>query len=166
MPPDESENLESLLDDRFKADIRALAEHVPVPPEVDAAVLAVARTHLRATRRPAVLARIGRWAAGVAAAAAVTIAVLLAWPDGAPQTDERAMVAESADDVTPTDVVMPGDIDGNHTINIIDAYRLAKLIERGIATNAMHDINADGVVDQRDVDAIAQHAVTLPGAAS
>lgn len=167
MPPDESENLESLLDNRFRADIKALSRaDIPVPPEVDAAVLAAARGRLRGAARPAVLGRIVRWTAGFAAAAAVTLAVLLAWPDDAPRADQRSLADAADDDATPTAPAQPGDLDGNHTINIIDAYRLARLIEAGSATNTVHDINGDGMVDRRDVDAIARQAVALPGAAS
>jgi hypothetical protein len=58
-----------------------------------------------------------------------------------------------------TVAAVPGDVDGNGRVDILDALRLARDIEAGRTVN--NDINSDGVVDGRDVDAIALRAVSL-----
>jgi hypothetical protein len=68
--------------------------------------------------------------------------------------------------VTP--VVLPplaGMADFNHDgrVNILDAFALARQLERGGAVDMSWDYNHDGVVNQADVDAIAMSAVRLEG---
>ncbi len=52
----------------------------------------------------------------------------------------------------------PQDIDASGRVDIVDAYRLAVQIEQG---RASVDINRDGSVDRRDVDAIARECVKV-----
>jgi hypothetical protein len=53
---------------------------------------------------------------------------------------------------------LPDDIDGNRRVDIVDALRLSHQINAG---GNGRDVNGDGAVDQRDVDAIAMAAVRL-----
>lgn len=55
---------------------------------------------------------------------------------------------------------LPGDVDGDGRVDILDAYRLALDLRAG---RGAHDVNGDGAVDERDVDEIARTAVRLDG---
>ncbi len=57
-----------------------------------------------------------------------------------------------------------GDIDGNGTINILDALALARAVEAGEQPGAARnewDMNSDGRIDASDVSAIAIASVSL-----
>ena len=94
------------------------------------------------SRARAELARRGRWRAlrWVGAAAAAACVVLVG------QLVLRGPAS-------------PNDVDGNRTVNIVDALVLARQIEAG----AGRDLNNDGQTDQADVDVIAMLAVSLDG---
>jgi hypothetical protein len=53
------------------------------------------------------------------------------------------------------------DIDRNGTVNILDAFTLARHIEAERPHRASWDVNADGLIDRRDVDTVAFTAVRL-----
>jgi len=55
------------------------------------------------------------------------------------------------------------DIDGNGRVDILDAFSLARQLSRRGALDPKWDFNADGTIDQRDVDAVARAAVRLKG---
>ena len=48
-------------------------------------------------------------------------------------------------------------------VNILDAFALARMLERGGPVDASWDYNHDGVLNRADVDAIALAAVRLDG---
>lgn len=77
----------------------------------------------------------------------------------APQMARRlAKVADEA--------ATPADIDGNGRVDILDAYVMARgLANASTDLDPAWDINADGTIDQRDIDAVAQSAVRLKGGA-
>jgi len=138
---------------------RLYGSRVPVPPEVDEAILAVARLRMARTRRAwVVLRRVGL--VGTAAAAAVGLAVLV-WKPWHGQMDRVAepLAARGA----PLD---PKDIDGNGRVDILDAFSLARQVEAGGQLPGVQDVNGDGVIDANDVDAVAMAAVRLKGGAS
>ena len=113
-----------------------------VPASVDAAILRDARSGFHRRRRFALAVR---WvgAAGAAAAAVVILALNLR-PDW------------------PAAPAIAGDVDRNGSLNILDAYALAKKVQGPTgAVAAWEDVNRDGVLDQRDVDQVAQQAVRL-----
>lgn len=161
----ESESELDVLPPRLKdAFDRLRGERPFVPPAVDAAVLKAARARLGAEFEPGdeprhtvgvpgwswFLARLGprtRWAA--CAAAALVLALSL--------VDWRALRK-------PT---VAGDLDGSGGVDILDAFALARAMARGTQPPPGADANHDGVVDQRDVEALAAQAVTLePGPGS
>jgi hypothetical protein len=130
----------SQRDDEFDArpeltdDLAALyGAPVKVPAKMDAAILNRAAAKLSGARRLRPL----RWAVGAASAAAVFFVV--------------ARVALHAP-------ALPDDIDGNRRVDIVDALRLSHQINAG---GNGRDVNGDGAVDQRDVDAIAMAAVRI-----
>ncbi len=53
------------------------------------------------------------------------------------------------------------DIDRNGTIDILDAFALARQIESNNQLNDKWDMNGDSLVNQADVDAVALYAVRL-----
>ena len=54
-----------------------------------------------------------------------------------------------------------GDIDGSGTIDILDAYELARSLRTGRPGLKHWDFNSDGRVDHADVDVIARRAVAI-----
>jgi hypothetical protein len=47
-------------------------------------------------------------------------------------------------------------------VTILDAFSLARQLKSGVKPDKSWDINGDGVIDQKDVDALAAKAVRLP----
>ena len=56
---------------------------------------------------------------------------------------------------------MREDFDRDGRVDILDAFALARRIEEGGESSRRWDLNEDGAVDRRDVDAIAMAAVSL-----
>lgn len=134
-------------------DLRAaLAGKVHIPQQVDAQVWSAARQcWLRQRRRTAV-----RWfQAGAASAAAIALAVWLSWP-----TSRSAAPTPSAPPARLAAATCPS-FDRSRKASILDAFTLAKSLERHAALDASWDLNQDGVVDRQDVDVIAARAVSL-----
>ena len=141
------------LPEALKGALRGLfAQDVEVPKEVDRAILTQARQHLARRRRIVTLRRL---AAGVAAAAAVVVVVWLVGIGRPLPTRPQAPVA------VVTKVGRDATVDAYRTVTILDAFRLARRIEQGNDLPAEFDVNRDGVVDQKDVDELAQAAVRL-----
>ena len=134
---------------RLVEDLRGLfGSSVPVGPEVDESILAMARARL-ARRRPRVL--VLRWAAGAAAVAAcLMLTLLLSVPS------RRADVAGVA-----RQAVAKEDFDRNGTVDVLDAFALARLIESTGERRDEWDMNGDGAVDRQDVRTVAMAAVSL-----
>jgi len=150
------DDLERQVSDRFRSDLRGLFEpSSAVPPQVDGAILERARRRL-ARPRPSVLRF--RWAAGVAAAAAViALAVILhRGPTSSDRPSSTIHHQSAAAQRQP-------DLDGNGRVDILDAFRLAKQIESGSRgpADGDWDINNDGRVDRADVDTVAFAAVRI-----
>jgi hypothetical protein len=51
------------------------------------------------------------------------------------------------------------------TVTILDAYSLARQLKANGHPDKSWDVNHDGVVDQRDVDQLADQSVRLTGSA-
>ena len=125
---------------RLQRALARLEEPLPVVPRsVDDAIARAARARLG--RRPwfPFGPRLLRWLPPAAAAA------LLVWL----AFGHRAI---------------PGDLDGNGRIDILDAFALARRIEAGEGMDRALDVTGEGIVDRRDVDALAARAVRLEGA--
>lgn len=130
----------------------------------DADVLSGARQHLAGVaqverKRRNLRLFFASGAGGVIAAAAmVAVVVLIGNParNEAPQADMTAMTTEEQS----TQPALPGDLDQDGSVDILDAYALAKRIEQGQPDNDF-DLNADGQINQRDIDWIANQAVAL-----
>lgn len=143
---------------------------VVVPPQVDEAVLAEARRHLRNLGEPpqpqradsfwaGIVRLVGKWidrhvpqwhpVAPWAAVAAVLVAAtfvtgVILWP-GTPGLGQLAKE----------------DLNGDGCVDVLDAFALARQLKPEGVLDSRLDLNGDGVVDQRDVEAVAAHAVSL-----
>ena len=128
------------------ADLRRITSgRVNVPAAVDDIVLTAANRRLR--RQP-------RWRRAGLIAAVLTAAIcVFAARLNAPATG-------------PSGIVL-ADVDHSGTVDILDAFMLARLVETTGARfepGNMPDLNGDGVVDTGDVDMIARQAVALGAA--
>jgi predicted anti-sigma-YlaC factor YlaD len=122
---------------------------VAVPAAQDAALRALARE----TGRRIANARRRRWiGVGIGLAAAAVALVLLrgigGGEPGAREPDTRTLAQRR-------------DINRDGRVNIVDAYLVARSLERGQAVEPGWDVTGDRVVDRRDVDAIARAAVSI-----
>lgn len=117
-------------------------ETIDIPPERDAAILALAG---EVPARPQ--ARRWLWAVPAAAAAAVLIAI---WPFASERADPQPAVLAAAPD-----------INSDGSVDIVDAMLLARALKR--ETRDEWDANGDARVDDGDVEYIALAAVSLEG---
>ena len=120
------------------------------PPRViasrmDDAILAAAREHLAHVTPGRRMVQFPRWlaAAAVVALAAVLASLLLS--------------------VRRSPVMAREDINRDGRVDVLDAFALARRLQQGVTTDRLFDINGDGVVDQKDLDAITTRAVKLDG---
>jgi hypothetical protein len=144
MPEDEAEFAEE-PSSRLAKDLASLyAPPAAVPARVDDAILNRAHAQmLRSRRRTRTLRWMGAAAAVAALAACVVLAVHFTLPGSSAPPQRGAPVAIQ---------VQP-----QNRVTILDALKLAREIRSGSG----HDVNGDGQVDQRDVDALASAAVQL-----
>lgn len=133
-------------------------------PQRDADVLSGARQYLAGAapvdrkRRNLRLFFAGSAGGAIAAAAMIAFVVFVWSPvhNEAPMADMTAMSVEENAAQPPR----PGDLDQDGTIDILDAYALAKQVQRDGASPTQ-DLNHDGQVNQLDVDWIANQTVAL-----
>lgn len=148
--PDNSDDYsEVIVPQGLRDDLAALyGERVAVPAEVDAAILGMGQRRFAARRRRRrLVVRVGQ---GLAAAAAIGLVVWAVRPGAGPRVERVAKVA-----------AVPGDVDGDGQVDILDALALARRIEAGESLGSDWDLNGDGVVDGADVDVVAMRAVSV-----
>ncbi len=126
-----------------------------IPPTIDEAIL------VRSRRRKRLLLR---WAVPPAAAAAVIMWVVFN-PFVTPDM-ENSPFAEPAGVLGTRQLADHRDIDGNGRVDILDALALARSIKDNRVAEEPWDFNGDGLIDRRDVDTVAQSAVSLNRGAS
>lgn len=143
-----------------------------VPPTLDDAVLRAAQRHLVAPQK--------NWFAGVplirwlAAATATATVVLLTWHFIMPSSEQRLGYGTRRwfgsgpgrrFDAEPGPIVGSAPVrerfNQNGHVDILDALVLAKQLKSGPVADLRWDVNGDGVVDERDLQAIAAQAVRL-----
>jgi hypothetical protein len=136
-----SGRLKNDLDSIYKPDFE-------IPQQVDMAILNKASQKLKRSRSSI---RILRWIGPVAAAAAIIIFISL------PKLQKQKA------SITPAETLasISTDFDMNGQVDILDAFKLAKLIQSEVSVDNKWDINGDGQVDGGDVDEIAIVAVSL-----
>jgi len=139
----------------FAEDIRTLFEpQVSVPSEVDRAILDRSGRHFAGGQFTKAGRRRFRWVAlwKVAAAAAV---VIFAFSLDLHHKSEQSVHYSAISGPNAAD------FDRNGTVDILDAFKLARRIELTGASEANLDINGDGLVNRDDVDMVALAAVSL-----
>ncbi len=165
---------------RLSDDLRAAyASEVPVPADVDRAVATMAQRRFAGVRRRRILLRrVGAALATGAAAASIVLVAWLGWTGDEPAASVLVASREGASRSAPEEgagrpgasVATPSmrvaaarreDVDGNGRVDIRDALRLARRLERGEPTEPVWDVNGDGTIDRTDVDAVAKAAVRL-----
>jgi hypothetical protein len=141
-----------------------------VPRTLDEAILRAAQQHLGKpapqSRPPTLVAqvfnllyrgfsisgskevRLIRW---LAAAAAVLLLAAVA----------NQVLRRPAEQPNSGPITAREDINRERRIDILDAFALARQLKSGTKPNATMDVNGDGVVDERDVTALAAQAVKL-----
>jgi len=144
------DDLDRHVSDRLRQDLRGLFEPPgAVPARVNKIILDQAKQRL-VKPRPLIIRL--RWAAGIAAAAAVIAVgvILYQEPNHQSSIDNYQSVA-----------VGRADIDANGRVDILDAFQLARSIEARGPVAPQWDLNGDGRVDKDDVNLIASAAVRL-----
>ncbi|MGH7178304.1 MAG: dockerin type I domain-containing protein [Tepidisphaeraceae bacterium] len=132
---------------KLTAALQEMHSEIRVPGEVDDAILSAARAAIVRRRWHRGLLR---WTGvGAAAAAMLVFAVQLVKPDR--PAASRAIQS----------VALREDLDGSGRVDILDAFYLARRL--GNPPQRGWDVNGDGQIDQRDVDAVAQAAVHVGG---
>lgn len=134
---------------------------IHVPEDVDRAILTAARAYFagQATNTPAAGGRPNRRAAlpwlSISAALAATL-LLAVWLAKFPREADQPAVGPVAQ---PN--IAREDLDRNGQVDILDAFLLARHVERNTSLDADWDMNGDGRVTYDDVHVIAQSAVRL-----
>jgi len=144
------DDLDRHVSDRLRQDLRGLFEPPgTVPARADKIILDQALQRL-AQPRPLIIRL--RWAAGIAAAAAVvTVGVsLYQGPNHQSSIVNHQSVA-----------VGRADVDANGRVDILDAFQLARSIETRGPVAPQWDLNGDGRIDKDDVNLVALAAVHL-----
>lgn len=119
---------------------------IEVPPEHDAAILAMTReVGDRVARRRWTRRLIPAAVVATVAAAAIALLVLRAWP-------HRSGPSYAA-----------GDLNRDRRVDILDAFAIARALDRDQPLPPDYDVNHDRVIDRRDVAAAAHAAVALGG---
>ncbi len=119
-----------------------------IPPSRHDAILALAHERARLARKADKKPRPLRWLMPAAAVAAAVIMVV-ALPN-----------LRTADEATPG-TALAGDVNGDGTVNIVDALVLARRVESGAEAALRWDLNGDENVDRGDVEQVALAAVSL-----
>lgn len=137
-------------------------ERIFIPPSVDESIMAEARKHLGPApvrKKPTNLIAWSGWGGALAASVVLVVSLTLRnrQPFDAAQS-ESTPVAEMA---SASPVYKREDINQDQSVDILDAFALARQIEGGGAVQSKMDFNNDGVIDRGDVDWIAQSSVKI-----
>jgi len=138
----EFESLPAALSDEL---ISLYSRGSQVPMSIDSTILSLAHRRMLRQRQRRLVLRWGAAAAGLAAT------FLLVWRMGFVSQFAPRTVAFS-----------PQGIDRRGNVSILDAFYLARQIRDHAVIDKSWDINGDGVIDQKDVAALANRAVALP----
>lgn len=144
---DTSKELQNELKKLFKA-----ADSVP--PEVDQKIIEMAYKHFSSRRKTGRVV-ILRWVGRTAAAAVIifiSLFVYLQFESG------TTLHKTELSDQTAT---VQGNIYPTAKVTILDAFMLARNIDAGKKIDKSWDLNGDGIIDKKDVDAVAFAAVRL-----
>lgn len=168
--------------DRLEAPPRLIAalkglrrESVFVPPTIDQSLIKAARQQLvRTEKKKSPWFRLLPWtvvATGFAAAVLVGYPYAKDFLGLGGRRFERSANLDGRRSETPNEPGIraqhPGftslreDLNRDGEVNILDAFMLARKLQNPAPVDPNLDVNGDGVIDQRDVDTVAAHAVSL-----
>lgn len=150
-------------------------ERLFVPPGVDAAVVRAAREHLAGGRSRKSQLRRGcftewlrlsvSWKVWLSASAAMIVFVFVAYQLFSPGRGRTFGVGNPFASSRPTketvQAPLPGTASTERRMDILDAFTLARQLKSGPVHEPRWDVNHDGIVDERDVRAIAVEVVRL-----
>ena len=164
-----NENSQPNEDDRIDAPeelIDALAdlhnERFFIPPSVDESIMAAAKKHLTPIPAPRKRSNIIAWSGwGVALAASVVLVVSLTIRSPKPLSSEMADATPAPEAAVASPAFKREDINQDQSVDILDAFALARQLENGGAVQTKMDFNNDGVINRGDVDWIAQISVKI-----
>ena len=144
-----NEDSELRIPDKLSEDLNTIFKSDQlVPHEIDRTIIDGARRYLGHRQEKV---RVLRWFSSAAAAAAVILSVFLL------DTPKQTAIAPSR----PAFIAVKNDIDQNGSVDILDAFRLARYIDSAEIPDIKWDINGDGLVNHKDVDSVAFAAVRL-----
>lgn len=149
---------------QFEAHLKAAQPHIPeVPQDLEYRIFRAYRD-IRGKRgagaHPSLMRRWALPAAGLAAAAAVTLTLRLAPPGGpehALREQDQVALAPRPSSVPPGGPEAPNAA----AVDIVDAFRLARALRDGRKVAGAWDADGSGAVDGADVQALARRAVAL-----
>jgi hypothetical protein len=173
------ENLEA--PPRLVSALRQLSkESLFVPPTVDEALMKAARQHLGQREKKGMgWFRLLPWSVATAGLAA---AIFFAYPDAKERPSRSSHQGAGQSTISRSTKSVQGesepgesgvqwqshglaevreDLNSDGKVDILDAFMLAKKLQRAPASDSRFDVNGDGVIDRRDVETIAAHAVSL-----
>jgi hypothetical protein len=140
VPPNSEQNLEAPA--KLVAALKDGAQwKIFIPPAVDGAILKAARTQRHPESKSNVFLW-PRWVLWPALAGACAVIALLARMLGPSQFARE-------------------DLNRDGKVDILDSFALARELKSGEPVPKAFDVNGDGVVDERDINQIAAHAVSL-----
>ena len=143
-----TEHHEPTLSTAFKRDLTALY-HDPRPVPEDLSRKIRNRVCLQIRSQPR--RRILRWALSAAAVIVICVGVVLV----------RSYKTQPQQVPLASRVPPAADFDRNGTVNILDAFWLARQLQTIDHIDQQWDLNTDGQVNQADVNLVAQLAVRL-----
>jgi hypothetical protein len=149
-------------------------ERLFVPPAVDGVVVRAAREHLVGGRLGKSQLRRGSfrellslsfsWKVWAGAGLGVVVLALLAYQFLSPRGGTFGVgnpFASSRPVSEPVRAPLPGNASTERRMDILDAFTLARQLKSGPVREPRWDVNHDGIVDERDVRAIAFEVVRL-----
>lgn len=137
-------------------------ERIFIPPSVDESIMAEARKHLSpppVRKKPTNMIAWSGW--GVALAASVVLVASLSQRNRQPFDAAQSESTPVAEMASASPVYKREDINQDQSVDILDAFALARQLEGGGAVQTELDFNNDGVIDRGDVDWIAQTSVKI-----
>lgn len=149
-------------------------ERLFVPPAVNEAVVRAAREHLGGGKSGQTHLRRGSfgewlslnlsWKVWVGAGTGMVVLALVAYQVLSPRGRTFGVgnpFASSRAVSEPVRAPLPGNASTERRLDILDAFTLARQLKTGPVREPRWDVNHDGIVDERDVRAIAVEAVRL-----
>lgn len=142
------------LPPKLAADLAGLYSVTPpIARPTDGAIRFAIRGHFESqfARRHA-LRRVLRWTSAAAAIAAIVLISIALLPSKHRGNSPANVAIQS---------FAKEDLNADGRVDVLDAFFLARQIKAGGSLDAKWDVNSDGVVDDRDVAALAAVAVSL-----